>query len=376
MKELQDIVAAFEKVESFGKTAALATLVKVKGSTYRRPGARMLMTSDGWMVGSISGGCLESDVFEHAQRVIDSGKPIVVQYDTTSDEDIVWGLGLGCKGMVNILIEPLTQESELSPMAFLTECFRRRQMGVLVTVFRAFGVAKVGAHLMLHPDGTISSNITDDELISSIVYDTKTAARNTQSTVKHYQLAAGSAEVFIEVLQPPVPLVIFGAGHDAIPVVRFAKELGWHVTVVDSRPAYATKEQLPLADVVLLSRPGVLDEDVRIDDRTVAVVMTHNYLHDQELLKTLLPSPLPYLGVLGPKKRIAQLLQELLEQGIIPTVEQIQHLYSPIGLDIGADTPEAIALAILAEIQAVLANRSGGLLRNRVGPIHNRSEFE
>lgn len=373
-KDLQDIVAAFE-IKSFDKTAALATLVKVKGSTYRQSGARMLMTSDGWIVGSISGGCLESDVFEHAQRVMDSGEPKLVKYDTTSAEDIIWGLGLGCQGIVHVLIESLNQESELSPMTFLAECLHRRQTGVMATVFHVEGVkTKIGTHLM-YQDGTVKSDITDAEFKLRILDDAKVAAQNIESSVKVYQLPTGSAEVFIEVIQPPVPLVIFGAGHDAIPVVRFAKELGWHVTVVDSRPAYATTARFPLADAVVLARPQDVHEQIPLDNNTVAVVMTHNYLHDQELLKTLLRSHLPYLGVLGPKRRTEQLLGELLAQGMTPTAAQLNHLYSPIGLDIGADTPEAIALAILAEIQSVLANRAGGSLKNRVGPIHSRNEI-
>lgn len=372
MKELQDIVAAFEKVESCSKTAALATIVKVLGSTYRRPGARMLMTPDGRMVGSISGGCLEGDVFEHAQRVMASSEPIVVKYDTTSADDIVWGLGLGCNGMVQVLIEQITQENEPNPMAFFAECLRQQQMGVIVTVFHIEGQVrtKVGTRLMLHQNGTVISNIEDSNLAAAILNDAHEALRSSCSLVKEYQVLGGSAEIFIEVIQPAVPLVIFGAGHDAIPLVRFAKELGWHVTVVDSRPAYATLGRFPLADAVILSRPESIHESITVTHRTVAVVMTHNYLHDREILQTLLLSPLCYLGILGPKSRTERLLQELREEEIIPTNEHLLKLYGPIGLDIGADTPEQIALAIAAEIQAILANRSGGLLRDRKGPIH------
>lgn len=373
MKELHDIVAAFEKVDSSSKTAALATIVKVLGSTYRRPGARMLITPDRQIVGSISGGCLEGDVFDHAQRVMVSSEPILVKYDTTSADDIVWGLGLGCNGMVQVLIEHLTQQNEPSPMAFLAECLRQRQMGVIVTVFRIEGQVrtKVGARLMLHQNGTVISNIEDSNLATGILDDAYEALRTCRSKVKEYQLLRGSAEIFIEVIQPPVPLVIFGAGHDAIPLVRFAKELGWHVTVVDSRPAYATLGRFPLVDAVVLSRPDSIHESVTVNNHTVAVVMTHNYIHDREILRTLLVSPLRYLGILGPKSRTERLLQELREEGIIPTNEHLLKLYGPIGLDIGSDTPEEIALAILAEIQAVLANRLGGFLRYRKEPIHD-----
>lgn len=374
MKEFLAIIDEFEETRDDKKTA-LATVIEVRGSTYRRPGARMLMTEGSHVVGSISGGCLEADVFERAGQVIASGEPVVVKYDTTSADDIVWGLGLGCNGLVRVFIERLTQDKPNS-VTFLAECFRRRQMGVLATVVSVEGQVqeKAGTRLMLPQDGNAISHIENSELSAAILNDAQEALCNSRSTLKLYQLPTGIAEVFIEVIQPPVPLVIFGAGHDAIPVARFASELGWHVTVVDSRQSYATKDRFSLAAAVILSRPESILEHVLVDHRTVAVVMTHNYLHDQELLRMLLPYPLRYLGLLGPKSRTERLLQELQEEGIIPTSEQLHRLYGPIGLDIGADTPDEIALAIVAEIQAVIANRSGGLLRDRRGPIHNRDE--
>ncbi|HEY9651447.1 MAG TPA: XdhC/CoxI family protein [Coleofasciculaceae cyanobacterium] len=416
MKELQNILNAFEQTKNSGQSIALATLVKAQGSTYRRPGARMLMTSQGQMVGSLSGGCLEGDVFEQAQGVMASGKPIVVQYDTMSDDDIIWGLGLGCNGIVQILIERIEEENlltdilhhppnppyqggnksqklaspltkgglrgvnqdsdvghELNHLAFLTECFHQRQAGVLATVFHVEGQikAEVGSRLMVCPDHTIQSNIEDADLVDQIRDDAWKALDNNRSTVKAYPLLAGKAEVFIEVIQPPVPLMIFGAGHDAIPLVRLAQELGWYVTIVDSRQADGTRERFSRADKVILSHPEGIGESVSLDNRTMAVVMTHNYLHDLEILKTLLPSPVKYLGILGPKSRTEKLFQDLQEQGITPTENQLQRFYSPVGLNIGADTPEEIALSIVAEIQAVLTHHSGESLRNKLGPIHD-----
>ena len=373
MKELQNILKAFEQNKNSGQYTAIATLVKAQGSTYRRPGARMLMTSQGKMVGSLSGGCLEGDVFEQAQAVMTSGKSIVVQYDTMSDEDIIWGLGLGCNGIVQILIERIEIESPFNPLAFLADFLHQRQAGVLATVFHVEGQVKteVATRLMLYPDGTLKSNIENADLVDQIRDDAWKSLDDSRSIVKTYPLPTGKAEVFIEVIQPPVPLMIFGAGHDAVPLVRLAQELGWYVTVVDSRQADATRERFPSADEVILTRPENISDCVRVDNRTVAVVMTHNYLHDLELLKTLLPSPVRYLGILGPKSRTEKLFQELQEQGITPTENQRQRLYSPVGLDIGADTPEEIALSIVAEIQSVLANHSGGSLRNKLGPIHD-----
>ncbi|HBB35243.1 MAG TPA: xanthine dehydrogenase [Cyanobacteria bacterium UBA8803] len=371
---LQNILQAFEQTNQLGQSIALATLVKAQGSTYRRPGARMLMTSQGQMVGSLSGGCLEGDVYEQAQEVMASGKPIVVQYDTMSDEDIIWGLGLGCNGIVQILIERVEEESPFNPLAFLAKCIKCRQLGVLATVFYVEGQlkAQVGSRLMVYPDRTINTNIADADLVAQISDDSLPALDNKHSTIKAYPLATGQAEVFIEVIQPPVPLMIFGAGHDAVPLVRLAQELGWYVTVVDSRAGDSTKERFPNAHEVILGRPETIGDRIQLDNHTMAVVMTHNYLHDLELLKILLSSSVKYLGILGPKNRTEKLLQDLKEQGTIPTEQQLQRLYSPVGLAIGADTPEEIALSIVAEIQAVLAHRSGGSLRNQPGPIHDR----
>lgn len=372
MKEFQAIIEAFEKSNEDGSTIALATVIEVRGSTYRQPGARMLASQCGRTVGSISGGCLEADVFERAQQIITSGEPTVVTYDTTSPDDIVWGLGLGCNGLVRVLIERLTPNQ----ISFLADCLQNRQLGVIATIVRLEGQVQeqVGARLMLSENGNVSGHIEDSALAADILKDTKTAQRTNRSILKLYQLPLGTAEVFIEVIQPPVSLVIFGVGHDAIPVVHFAKELGWHVTVVDSRQSYATKERFYLADTIIFSRLENIQEHLTVDRHTVAVAMTHNYLHDLKLLKTLLPSPLRYLGVLGPLSRTERLLQDLSAAGVVPTSEQLLKLYGPVGLDIGADTPEAIALAIVAEIQAVLENRSGGLLRDRRGPIHNRAD--
>lgn len=365
MKELQIIIEAFDGSDRNGY--ALATVVEVRGSTYRRPGARMLITSDN-CIGSISGGCLEADVATRSQQVIASGEPMLVQYDTTSPDDIIWGLGLGCNGLVRVFIERLDQ---LNPVSFIAASWRSRQVSVLATVISTQGNLDTGTHLMLPQDGDAVSSINNSALAALILDDARAALRNNQSTLKSYHLPVGNAEVFIEVIQPPVPLIIFGAGDDAKPVVRFAKELGWHVTVVDSRPAYATSERFPLADALVVSRPEHIGDRITIDPRSVTVVMTHNYLQDRELLKTLLPSCIQYLGVLGPKSRTERLLRELLEQGIALTENNLSRLYAPIGIDIGADNPEEIALAIVAEIRAVLANRCGGLLRDRKGAIHN-----
>ena len=370
MNELQTILKAFDESKNSGETSFLATVVNTKGSTYRRPGAKMLMTNTGRIIGAISGGCLENDVYQYTQQM-HSGKPILVTYDNTADEDIVWGFGLGCNGVVQVLIEPLNGESELNPIVFISECFNKQQRGVIATIYSVENALniKVGSRLMLNDDGSVTTDIKEANLTALLIQDAKIALKNKHSTVNKYQLS-GTVEVFVEVIQPATPLIIFGANRDAIPVVKFAASLGWDVTIVDCRSDEATLQRLAIASKIILTRREVIHKQVSVDENTIAVVMTHNYLDDLEILKTLLPSPIPYLGILGPKQRTEKLLQDLHAQGISYSNEQLQKLYAPVGLDIGADTPEQIALSIIAEIQTVIAKRDGGFLRNRIQPIH------
>jgi xanthine dehydrogenase accessory factor len=370
MNELQTIVAAFHQIPQ-GQRAVLATVVHTVGSVYRRSGARLLITEAGERVGVISGGCLENEVEERAQSVLATGEPTLAIYDAIANEDLLWGLGLGCNGLVQILLEPLADHH---PLTFVADWLRHRQTGVLATVFRTEGLTTpIATHLMRDPNGDIAHNLRDRELIQRTIVDAHTAFHSRQSRVHHYNLTTGKADVWIEVIQPPPPIVIFGAGQDAIPVAQFAKAIGWHVTVVDRRAAYATRDRFPTADEIKIIRPETGLESLFLDAGTAVVIMTHNYFDDRELLKTLLPASIAYLGLLGPRPRTRQLLADLESEGF-RVGSSPHHFHTPVGLDIGAETPEAIALAIVAEIQAVFANRTGGMLRDRKTPIHARSE--
>lgn len=354
MNEIQAIVAAAQQAEQDGKTAVLATVVDVEGSSYRRPGARMLVTEDGWQAGSISGGCLEGDIVKRGLWLTQNG-PALLTYDTTDDDDIVFGVGLGCRGVVSVFLERVTASS--IPLAFLADCIERRTSGVLATKFTG---ENFGAHFMLNSGG-------EDDLTAAMQSVLASGQSATQTL--------GASKVFFEVVRPPIPLVIFGAGHDAMPLVTFAKTLGWHVTVCDGRPSYATSSRFPEADAVILCLPEAVGQ-IPLSADTLAVVMTHNYLTDLALLRALLSSPVRYLGLLGPKSRAEQLLADLREENVSWTDAQAGRLHAPVGLDIGADTPESVALAMLAEMQATLANRDGGKLRERAAPIHPERKAE
>lgn len=374
MKTIQAIVELAREARA-GEVLAMATVMKVRGSAYRRPGARMLMTAAGRIAGMISGGCLENDARERAREVMATGISRLVTYDSAAPEDIVFGLGLGCNGIVQVLIEPLTAGDDTNVLAFLAACIARRQMGRIATIFQSENVP-LGARVLRWPDGRVTSSCDDPAVSAALVKALQeNVARRT--AVRGIDLPDGSsAGVLIETVAPPVPLTIFGAGDDAIPLAQMAKLVGWHVTVIDARPAYATPERFPTADAVHCLRPESLlvSPEVVFPPESMVMIMTHNFTHDRALLRVLMPRALRYLGILGPKSRTQRLLDELADEGFPFTGEALEHLHGPAGLDIGAETPEEIAVSIIGEMQAVLAQRHGGALRDRTAPIHDPAD--
>ena len=378
MRELHAIAEAFRQARSNGKAMALASVVGVQGSAYRRPGARMLITEEGQTTGTISGGCLERDVILRAQRTMDNAQATLATYDSTDEREVDFGAGLGCGGVIHVLIEPLLRAGEPGHLPCLDELLQRRERGVLATVWRTSSqqMARRGSRLLLGSHGELWNDIINPQLAARIRTDARQSLEEQRSAAQGYELPAGRAEVFLEILQPPTPLVVFGGGYDAVPLVQFARDLGWHVTVVDHRRDAASHIRFPCADVLRLCRPEQVSDQVPLTSDTVAVLMTHNYRNDLELLKLLLPSPVRYVGLLGSTTRSARLLRELSEAGINVTLEQRRRLHAPIGLDIGAETCDEIALAIAAEIKATLARRTGGLLRERRIPIHDHVQWQ
>lgn len=371
MKELQAIVDRVMQAQQ-STTFMLATVVNIRGSSYRRPGARMLITADGACVGTISGGCLEQDVIEQAQQVLQSGETRLITYDSMDEDDLIWGLGLGCNGVVQVLVERLETDDLYNSIRLVAQGLETQQPSVLVNIFQVEGCSTVavGERLLLCADGSILSTIDDPHVRQVAIADAQKAIKDGKSCTVRYTFAGGAIDALVEVIQPAIPLTIFGAGPDVLPIVQLAKALGWQVTVVDCRARDASLARFSTADQVILARSDRLVESVAISDRTAAVVMTHNYLDDLAVLSYLLATSTRYIGCLGPKSRFNRLRCDLSNSGIHLSAEQLKHLYAPVGLDIGADTPEANAVSILAEIQAVLAHRTGQFLRDRPGPIH------
>lgn len=372
MKELQDIISAFDKANAARRQTALATVVLVEGSSYRRAGARMLVTEDGQLTGAISGGCLEGDALRKARLAMAQSKPMLVTYDTTDDDDAKFGVGLGCNGIIHILIEPLFAGKENSPIALFKQFLSKREPVVLITMFSLADrqALQPGTCLLMNADETTQGTIVDDEIKDAVLEDAVDVLKNGNSVTKTYVYGNGYT-CFIELLQPAVSLIIFGAGNDAIPIVQFASILGWRITLVDGRANYAVPERFPQVKNIVIAKPDKALANIVLDERTVMVLMTHNYNYDMAMLRQLLPLKLPYVASLGPKKRLQRMLDELQQEGMVITGEQLQSIFGPAGIDIGSENSDEIALSIIAEIQAVLNKRAVNSLRDK-SEVHNR----
>jgi len=378
MKEIQAIIQAFEEANQQGKQTALATVVHVQGSSYRRPGARMLITQDGQLTGAISGGCLEGDALRKALLVMERQQPMLVTYDTTDEDDAKLGVGLGCEGIIHIVIEPILPGQPENPIQLLKTISAQRQHAVLVMLFSLNDRREVqpGTCLLQLPGGTITARVGNDALQQAITTDAKTAFINQVAATKTYLSEGKQFTAFIELIKPAVSVVIIGAGNDAMPVAQMANLLGWQVTVADGRPAYATTARFPTANQVLVTKPDQVVGQVAIDAQTVFVLMTHNYNYDLKVFRQLLSQRVTYIGMLGPRKKLVRMLDELKAEGIEPTAEQLAAVFGPVGLNIGAENAEEIALSIVAEIKAIIAGRTGESLRNSIDTIHPRVEKE
>jgi len=377
MSEIERIAGAWRRCEEAGEPAVLATVTRVAGSTYRRPGARMLFTAQGASVGLISGGCLEADLAERAGAVLRSGSAETVVYDMRSPDDVVWGLGLGCVGEVRVLLERLTPGPGAVWLGFVSDCARTRSDVALATVVDTGGAPGValGSRACIDGAGRPGPPAAPAPLAEVLLRQARACLEARSGGFAELESAGSRIGVLGEFRPPPVALIVCGAGADAAPVVRLAKDLGWRVSVIDHRPDHVRPERFPGADALLLARPEALAREAPVADATTAVVvMTHHFPHDVELVRHWLASPAPYVGLLGPRRRAEQLLAELRGRGAaVATAEAPARLYAPVGLDLGADTPEEIALAVVAEIRAVLAGRPGGMLRDRQGPLHART---
>ncbi|WP_295674811.1 XdhC family protein [uncultured Mucilaginibacter sp.] len=373
MKEIKAIISAYDNIDKAKTSAALATVVRVEGSSYRRTGARMLVTDDGVWVGGISGGCLEGDALKRARLAIAKSESSLITYDTTEDDAYQIGVGLGCNGIIDVLFTPLQYQDKNNPVEVLKTCVAaNRQTNVLVTITNLEGFwpdlrsgnvirYKTVQSLAVFADAAIEQQL--EEHVNAQIDSGKS---------RHVDIGKAGGEkltVFIEILLPEIRLVLMGHQYDIYPLARLTKEVGWQVTMVSNPLKINTK----IADTVDAIFSYDQLSDIRIDRYTAIVLMSHDYKTDKANLPKVLQTEAFYIGMLGPRVRSEKIFNELAKEGQSISGEYMERIYAPAGLDIGALSPEEIALSIIAEIKTVFSKRGGTFLKFRHSPIHERS---
>lgn len=348
---LSGLVDYFQSLVEKERSLVLATIVETAGSTYRKPGARMLITEGGELYGLLSGGCLEADLYEHAKKVFRDRTDTSVFYDMRSSEDLIWGLGLGCDGAVRIRLEYLCPENDYAPLSLISRALESSAPAVVITVIESdHKEFPAGKHFLFPGDEN-----TLPDIIITAAQETLDNGRSASHTV---QIDGSSITLFLGMVEPAPRLLILGAGPDAVPVTEAGRLLGWDITVADYREAFCDAEKFPAADRVVHTTPEELTTRLELNTFDAAVLMTHKLEYDQRYLARLVDTSINYIGLLGPAARKQELLKYLGEEKEKVTAR----VYGPVGLDIGARLPEEIAFSLIAEVQAVLRSRSGGSL--------------
>ncbi|MEY4530284.1 MAG: hypothetical protein RLZZ156_1005 [Deinococcota bacterium] len=351
-REIKEILEAKTQAQLDGVRVALATVVRVRGSAYRREGAKMLIREDGDYVCMLSGGCLEAEVVEVAREQIALGVPKVVSYDLS--EEAMWGLGIGCGGSVDILIEPLENNALLGTWLDLLE---RGELAVSAVGLDGAGFQRV----IVHSDARLEG-ITDPVIMQAIrsLGLEQMNSLYPRAETKSIETLRHTSDWFFDTSSPAPELLIFGAGHDAIPLAKQAVALGWTVQIVDARAMFLNAERFPNCDLVL-AHAEEFDTKLSVGKRTFAMLMNHHLERDTASLAWILGQDVPYIGVLGPKERFLKMHSSKIGG----------HVRNPVGVDIGAESPDEVALAIMAELIAVRRGFKGGLLNGRKGRIHD-----
>ncbi|MCU4926869.1 XdhC family protein [Halobacteria archaeon AArc-dxtr1] len=371
-----------ERIEAASDEDVLATIVDVEGSAYRRPGAKMLLDEAGG-IGSITAGCLEDELLRVAEEVRAEGRPKLVTYDLMEDdEDDVWGLGVGCNGIIEVLLEPLSETYRPAVAAFDDG----RDVGICTVLSTPDGdPLERGDRAYYHPENEGRLSTPDGEPATDWPSGLESAAAELASSGKadvvDLDSGNGTLEIFVDGLAAPEELVIFGTGHDVGPVTELAAKNDFRVTVVGFRGAVDLAEKFPDADQTLTTSPGTIAADfdaagVDLDERTHAVVMTHNFIDDRLAVEALIDADVPYVGLMGPNERFAEMVEVFEEEGRTFDEGELKALYTPIGLDLGGGSPYQIAHSIVAEVLAVSNDRQPRHLRTREGHIHDRVEVE
>src|SRR6266571_2275541 len=351
--ETREVLDFLARVRGAGQRAALATVVRVRGSAYRHEGAKLVVAEDGSTAGNVSGGCLEQDVREVALQAIRTGEPQLRSYCSSADEIAAWDLGVGCEGQVDVYVE--LADARPRERALLEG---REPFAVAAIV----GMRDAGCGMrLIVTSARAEGDLGSKDLNTRVAAKARELLETGESGI--HEIAGRS--VFFDVLVPPPQLVVLGAGDDARPLVRFAADVGFRVVVVDRRPGYLTRERFPDAAALVESAGDEL-EVLPLDAECYAVVMNHNFADDQAYVRALMKTPVTYVGMLGPRQRTERILRNLAAEGPMDEAR----VYGPVGLDIGTDGAEQVALAVIAEILAVRSGRRARSLRERRAAIH------
>lgn len=373
MRELDVIIKKYQELKAQGVRCILATVVHVEGSSYRRAGARMLVDEYGNITGAISGGCLEGDALRKALFALDRQENKLVTYNTSDEDDAVIGAQLGCNGIIQVLFETMDYTDSNNPCELLKTVAEQEVPTAISIVFDLDKTQKqLGTILIADGKGAVAGKQIPDNLQKALLLKGTEVVEKENPCFGEVELDGDKLYVFVQMHQPPVKLVLVGAGNDAQILAQQADLLGWKVTVTDGRPTHANKERFVGSCQVIVTKPEETLKNINIDNRTCFVLMSHNYNYDLSVLKLLLGNPeVPYIGVLGPLKKYDRMLNELADEGFEVSKEDLAKIHAPVGLEIGAETPAEIGLSILAEIQSVLTNKGARPLKQKTEPIHD-----
>ncbi len=368
---LTSLVSTFYLLMQQHKELVLATIIETQGSTYRKAGARMLITPNAEFFGLLGGGCFEADLLAHAKGVFETKKTKIVFYDMLAPEDEIWGLGLGCNGAVRILMQWISINDHDHAILLIEQVLKQKQKHVLLTICESN-----------HPDYPEGNNYLyqfEADSVSNIPVDWPDEVLQ----VAHHSYISGapvltqykselySVSFFSNVIKPPFHLLLIGAGPDAEPIIKITKELGWEITVVDYRESFIEQDNFSVVDNTILATPEELPTKVDLLRVDAIVLMTHKIEYDERYLKHLVSTSALYIGLLGPAARRDRLMTSLGEDAILVH----DRTFGPVGLDIGGELPEEIALSLVAEIQATLYQRDGGPLCRKTTPLHERQDI-
>jgi len=371
MKEIKTILNQLKTASSEGVKTALATVVNVHGSSYRRTGARMLVQENGYWYGSVSGGCLEGDVIEKAKEVIQDNKSQLFKYDTRQNAKNSFGMGYGCNGLLEILVEPISYDEQDQRCKMLIQLASEPAAQGLSTVFYTEDPEKIEVGQQMHSkELNYISHPELDELVKADLLDAITTG---EAKSKTYRLAGKKVKVFHEVFQPNINILIYGAVFHVVPFLRISNEMGYNVHVTDSFEPIQPIWNFPNAGDINIIENNQVENIIENTPNLAVVFLTHNFFYIKEELPKVLNSAAPYIGILGSRKKTQKILREAEVNPENYSAKQLDKIHYPIGLDIGANTPEEIALSIVAEIKAFFSKRTGESLKKFDGYIHKKN---